>query len=29
MRRVLQTMVAKCDGGSVPVCPLIAELFHL
>ena len=29
MRRVLQTMVEKCDGGSVPECPLIAELFHL
>jgi hypothetical protein len=29
MRRVLQTMIGKCDGGLVPDCPLIAELFHV
>jgi MerR family mercuric resistance operon transcriptional regulator len=27
MRRTLNSMVSKCEGGLVPECPIIDELF--
>lgn len=27
MRRTLRTMIASCDGGSIPECPIIDTLF--
>jgi MerR family mercuric resistance operon transcriptional regulator len=27
MQRTLRTMIASCDGGSIPECPIIDALF--
>ncbi len=29
MKRTLNSMVSKCDGGLVPECPIIDALFEM